>query len=965
MGFQTGLYFGIILAAVCMTGFLAFQAWRQREVPGAGYYFLLALALCFISMGETLSMTVSTEALSLFWFKSRFLGFAVIPPLWLLFVLEYSGRRHWLSKKLGVGLFVVPLITCAMVLTSSRHGLWVQQEVGFHREGPFWMAEISSRIPGIWYLIHTFYTQAAMLTGSVLLLLTARRKANHDRLQAVLLSASAIIPVIASAFILFKLLPAGSFNPTIPSLVAGTALAAAAIFRFDFLKKALASYENAMQPADHRAKPSQALFGLIFGLLAIALMAAGYLSYINFEKHFRSQVEDQLSAVADLTVNRLTDWRSERLGDAEFLRNSPSFSALVQAYLENPTDKPFVDMLQAWLDSLHKVYRYDRVFLMDINGQERITSSHASEPLAPHLIQDAAKVLSSGETMFLDFHSHAIENTIRLAFLVPIYADASINHPLGILVLEIDPALSLYPFLKQWPISSKTAEILLVRQDKEDVLFLNELRFQQQTALNLRIPLTETKVLAVKAVLGENGYVEGKDYKGDPAVGFVRAVPDSPWFIVTRMDQDEIYAPLRQRLWRTFLFISALMAFPGTGLMLAIRRQQMRYYKERVKSLEALRISEADLKTSEERFRSTFEQAAVGIAQVGLDGSWMLVNQQLCVIVGRTREELLQCSFQDITHPEDLDIDLSFVRQILAGEISTYSMEKRYIRKDRSLVWANLTVGLMRNEAGTPKYFVSVVEDITKRKKAEAEVLKLNAELEQRVIERTYQLEAANSELEAFTYSVSHDLRAPLRHINGYINLLVDRLPEVLPEKGRHYFKNIVDSATEMGELIDSLLKFSRTGRQEMRKTLINMNDLFKEALNTVIQNHPERVIQWETTELPVVSGDPALLKLVWINLLDNAVKFTKNKDRAKIEIGFTEEKKDYIFFVHDNGAGFDMQYAHKLFGVFQRLHSAADYEGTGIGLANVRRIILRHGGRTWAEAEPGKGAKFYFTLQR
>jgi len=237
--------------------------------------------------------------------------------------------------------------------------------------------------------------------------------------------------------------------------------------------------------------------------------------------------------------------------------------------------------------------------------------------------------------------------------------------------------------------------------------------------------------------------------------------------------------------------------------------------------------------------------------------------------------------------------------------------------------------------------------------------------LEIKVKDRTVLLEAANKELEAFSYSVSHDLRAPLRHINGYIDLLNRRFPDSLPEKGQQFLKNISDSATQMGMLIDDLLLFSRTSRQELRYDKLNMQILVQEVIKLIDQENTGRKIEWAISTLPNVLGDNNLLKLVWINLLSNAAKFTRKKDQASIQIQCQENEKEYIFSVRDNGAGFDMQYAQKLFGVFQRLHSSADYEGTGIGLANVQRIIIRHGGRTWAEAEVEKGATFYFTLPK
>jgi light-regulated signal transduction histidine kinase (bacteriophytochrome) len=232
-------------------------------------------------------------------------------------------------------------------------------------------------------------------------------------------------------------------------------------------------------------------------------------------------------------------------------------------------------------------------------------------------------------------------------------------------------------------------------------------------------------------------------------------------------------------------------------------------------------------------------------------------------------------------------------------------------------------------------------------------------------LDRTAQLEAANKELEAFSYSVSHDLRAPLRHINGYVDLLNERFNDDLPEKAQHYLAVVTDASKQMGTLIDDLLQFSRTGRQEVRQAGMDMNVLVKEVLEKIEPFCNNRDIHWNIQVLPQVYGDYSLLKQVWFNLLDNAIKYTRNKKTADISIGYKDEEKSFVFFVHDNGVGFDMKYAHKLFGVFQRLHSQSEFEGTGIGLANVQRIILKHTGKVWAEAEAGKGATFFFSLPK
>jgi PAS domain S-box-containing protein len=375
--------------------------------------------------------------------------------------------------------------------------------------------------------------------------------------------------------------------------------------------------------------------------------------------------------------------------------------------------------------------------------------------------------------------------------------------------------------------------------------------------------------------------------------------------------------------------------------------------QERRRAAEALRRASA-------YNRSLIEANMDPLVTINLEGKITDVNSATEKVTGLSRDELIGTDFSDyFTEPEKARA--GYQRVFREGWVQDYELEIRH--RDGHFTPVLYNASQYRDEEGSAMGVFAAARDITERKRAEEEIRKLNESLEQRVRERTAELEAANQELQAFTYSVSHDLRAPLRHVDGFSKLLGEEYGKHLPDEAQHYLGRIREGTRRMGHMVDDLLSLSRVGRQELRIQMTGLNSLIEEVRRDLEPEIAGRDLEWKIGSLPFLECDPDLVKQVLVNLLSNAVKFTRPREHAVIEVGATIRDELPVIFVRDNGVGFSMKYAAKLFGVFQRLHRQEDFEGTGVGLATVQRIVHKHGGHVWVEGDLNKGATFYFTL--
>jgi len=691
---------------------------------------------------------------------------------------------------------------------------------------------------------------------------------------------------------------------------------------------------------------------LIFVLLAAGIVTAGSLYYRNYEKQYRAGVESQLSAIADLKVGELVQFRKERLGDAAILFGNAPFSALVRRLLENPRDADAQRQIQVWIGKYQAHYQYDRVFLLDTRGVERMSAPTGPEPAADIVSRRASEILRSGLVTFQDFYRNEHNQRIYLAVLAPIFDERNGRRPLGVLVLRTDPRDYLYPFISRWPIPSRTAETLLIRRDGNDALFLNDLKFKINTALNLRIPLTKGDNPAVQAALGWEGIVEGFDYRDVPVIAQVRRVPDSPWFLVARMDTSEVHAPLRERLWAIVGLAGVLLLGAAGATGFVWRQQSMRFYREQYQAAEALR--EKELLLSESQRIAHIGSWSRDVATCAT--SW---SPETYRIFGVSPETFVRSDekFLSLIHPDDRAAILAWVNARLAGE-GPPDLEYRARLPDGSVRYIQSRAVVVRDAENKPIRMVGTAQDITERKQAEA---------------RLAQAQKMES-IGRLAGGIAHDFNNLLTVINGYSLFLLGKLSPGDPL--RVGLNEIHKAGERAAGLTMQLLAFSR--KQVLEPRVLDLNHVVSELrpmLGRLLGEDVELRVEL-SAEAGTVCADPHQLEQAVMNLVANARDAMPHGGKLLIETASVELDERYaqshpearagryvLLAVSDTGVGMDEQTRRQIFEPFFTTKGAG--RGTGLGLSMVEGIVAQSGGHIEVYSEPGHGTTFKIYLPR
>lgn len=696
---------------------------------------------------------------------------------------------------------------------------------------------------------------------------------------------------------------------------------------------------------------------IAFVLMTIGIGNTGYYLLQKYKNEIEQDNRRLLTTISTLMARQIVNWRTELLQDGEAIAGDSLLSQAVSDW-SRASFAPGTrrDMIAERLASLRRAHGYLAVFLIDAAGAVRLSSGTDAMSPSEYTLGLAREALRLRRVLLSEIHSNLEENVPMpvIDILVPLLQPTDPGRAVvGAVYIRVEAHRTLDMILGSWPPQFRSGETFLAKREGNDIVYLNDLRYKPGSALIFRLPVSRSSLLATIASEGAEGIIEGVDYRDMPSIGAALSVPDTDWLLVSKVDKKELFASIdeRARAIAALVVLSVL----GTGLALVLWWRQ---HHTRIKVQSYMR--ELERKALTQRYEVLVQQASDSIILFNDRGQVLEANDRALVVYGYSKEELRSVSLDDLCQQESCAMRAI---GLCAENEEGILCEVVHRRKNGQIFPVEVSARRICTNGET--VVQAIIRDISERKEAEREILQLNAELEAKVTARTAELEEANRELEAFSYSLSHDLRAPLRHMIGFSRILQEDCGGQLDDACRRHLERVVAAGKLMDQLVEGVLKLFHLGAQhQIERRPVDLSAMARDILAQQAANHPGRNVICDVADSVSAIGDPALLRDVLDNLLGNAWKYTSKQQEAKIEFGSIRlDDRQQACFIRDNGAGFDMAFAENLFMPFRRLHRSDDFPGTGIGLASVQRIVRRHGGRIWAESRSGEGATFFFTL--
>lgn len=824
----------------------------------------------------------------------------------------------------------------------------------------------------------------------------------------------------------------------------------------------------------HSQRPATPwLLIVLFTITSASSILLGFLYYKSQKTRLLKDKNLELSAIADLKVSQIAQWRNERLSDAVLIGENAPFVKLLYEYLHNKNKKNLRPEIIASLKSVTRSSEYKNVLLIDSLGIVRGYYPNKDTMMGDHLKIMFPDYLKLESGILTDFHRTSNINYIHLDLVIPLIKtwqkDSSV---FGLLAIRIDPKEILYPLVKVWPVPGKTTESFLIRQEGDEILYLSELRFKKNSELELRKSISEEKLPEAMAVRGIESTLDGIDYRRASVLAAMRKVPGSPWYMVAKVSHSEVFTALNNQM--TMIVIIIILFILTIGLVLGTIEwnENARFYREKyeteldhlalrkhfdyilkyandiilltdrnmliieandrafeayqrerneligmslakirapsvVKDLEnesrildekgystyetvhvrkdgtlmPLEISarkveiegvkyfqsicrditerksaEETLRESEERFRKIFEESPISIAMTGKDLAIIRANSAFCKMLGYMEEELKSNTIRSFTHPDYIAGDDISLLRLVAEEIPVYHTENRYIRKDKSVIWGSATISIIRNNNDEVQYFLVMIEDITLRKIAEAELIAAKEKAEESDRLKT-----------AFLHNVSHEIRTPMNAIIGFSALLNE--PDTTEEERHQFIDIIFQSGSQLLSIINDIVDIANIESGQVKLNIREVN------LNSSLRTLGEQFSYKEKSDLISINLETGLpddksfivtdgVKLIQIlsNLINNATKFTRE---GRIDFGYKLKNSTLEFFVKDTGIGIPQEHHEKIFERFFQVDNliSRKFGGTGLGLSICKAYVELLGGKIWVTSNPGEGTDFRFTI--